>query len=64
MKYFENVFRCSPIWNYVTSMKMSSIAVNGVSTVFRNIHSDERFVGTPAKEVLYLDVGIALYIFC
>ena len=35
----------------------------GVSTVFLNIHSEERFNGTPPKEVLYLDVGIAQSIF-
>ena len=29
--------------------------VNGIFTVFlRNIHSDERFIGTPPKEVLYI----------
>ena len=27
--------------------------------VLRNIHSDERFIGTPREEVLYLDEGIA-----
>ena len=33
--------------------------VNSVSTVFlRNIYTEERFIGTPPKEVLYLDVGI------
>ena len=43
---------------YVTENALYNV-VNGVSNVFlRNIHSDERFIGTP-KEVLYLDVGIA-----
>ena len=33
--------------------------VNGVSTVFlRNIHSGEKFIGTPPKELFDLDVGI------
>ena len=39
--------------------------VNGIFMVFlRNIHSDKRFIGTPPKKVLYLDVGLAKYIFC
>ena len=36
--------------------------VNGI--FHRNIHSDKRFIGTPPKEVLYLDVGIAKKCFC
>ena len=34
-----------------------------VDSVFhRNIHSDEKVIGTPPKEVLYLDVGIEIAI--
>ena len=43
-------------------MKMPSTVFSTVFplTVFlRYIHSDEKFIGTPPKEVLYLDVGIA-----
>ena len=45
-------------WGHVTEIALYSV-VNGVFTVFlRNIHSDERFIVTLPKEVLYLHVGI------
>ena len=55
----------------LTNIKLGNVTenilycvVNGVSTVFlRNIHSDKRFIRTPPKEVLYLDVDIAEYFF-
>ena len=35
-----------------------------LSVVFPQNTSDERFIGTPRKEVLYLDVGMAKYFLC
>ena len=49
-KYFENVFRSSPILNGVTSLKMPSIVLSMVFSLVHfliNIHSDEWFIGTP-----------------
>ena len=52
------VFRCSSIIKLCNVTENALYcAVNGV--IHRNIHSDERFIGTPPKEFLYLDVGIA-----
>ena len=52
-------------YKMVTSLKNALYCVISiVSTVFqRNIHSDEILIRSPLKEVLYLDVGIAKYIF-
>ena len=49
-----------PIQNGVTSLKMHSIVESKVSSseIFTQ---DERFLGIPPKEVLYLDIGIAKY---
>ena len=50
----------------VASLKMPFVCVvNGIFTFFlRNIHSGERFIGIPPKEVLYLDVGIFFVVKC
>ena len=49
------------------SLKMPSIVLSLMFslryTFLRNIHSDDRFLGTPSKEVLYLNVRIAKYIY-
>ena len=43
-------------WCHVTENALYCV-VNGIFP--RNIHSEEKLIGTPSKEVLYLDVGIA-----
>ena len=50
-------------YKMVTESAFSSV-VGVVSTVFlRNIYSDEIYIWSPLKEVIYLDVGIAKYTF-
>ena len=49
-------------------IKLCYVTENGLKCgvnggFLRNIHSDEKFIGTPPKEVLYLDVGIAKNVF-
>ena len=49
-------------WGHVTENALYCVLV---FTVFlRTIFSDERFIGTPPKEVLHLDLSITKYIFC
>ena len=44
---------------HVTENALYCVVI-GISTVFlRNIHSDERLIGMPPEEVIYLDVGMA-----
>ena len=44
----------------LTDIKLCHVTEKTLYCVFlRNIHSDVRFIGTPPKEVLYLDLGIA-----
>ena len=52
-------------YKVVTSLKMPCIVLSMVIPLIflRNIHSDERLIGTPPKEVLYLYVGITFFFF-